>query len=227
MGAMGPSPLVEIESTASPIRILVADDHELVLHGIASIITRAHPDWEIVGLASSGLDAVEMGRVLRPGLAVLDLAMPDQTGLDVAEILINEIAGIRVLILTSHTSDPLLRRLQKVGVHGCVAKRDAPSHIVEAIERIVAGETFLARPDDSQPSRALSQSEAVPSRYLLTVRELTVMRLLAEGKTNKAAAWVLGLSVRTVESHRANILNKLGIDSIGELVRIAVRDKLL
>ncbi len=80
----GSSPIVEIESTASPIRILVADDHELVLHGIAAILTRAHPDWEIVGLASSGTDAVEMGRLLRPGLAVLDLAMPDQTGLDVA-----------------------------------------------------------------------------------------------------------------------------------------------
>src|ERR1019366_4752098 len=148
---------ISMDVRLSPIRILVADDHELVLHGIASIITRAHPEWEIVGLASSGLDAVEMGRVLRPGLAVLDLAMPDQTGLDVAEILINEIPGIRVLILTSHTSDPLLRRLQKVGVHGCVAKRDAPSQIVQAIERILAGETFLARPDDSQPSRALSQ----------------------------------------------------------------------
>ncbi len=130
-------------------------------------------------------------------------------------------------ILTSHTSDPLLRRLQKVGVHGCVAKRDAPAHIVEAMEHILAGETSLERPDAVQPSSAPSHSEAVPSRYLLTVRELTVMRLLAEGKTNKAVASALGLSVRTVESHRANILNKLGIDSIGELVRIAIRDKLL
>jgi DNA-binding NarL/FixJ family response regulator len=221
------SPEFDLECAMRPVRILVADDHELVLHGIASIVSRAHPEWEIVGLASSGADAIEMGRTFRPSLAVLDLSMPDQTGLDVAESLIAEVPGIRILILTSLSSEPLLRRIHKAGVHGCVAKRDAPTHIVGALERILAGETFLARPDVAKAARASTSSESVPSRYLLTVRELTVMRLLAEGKTNKATAAELGLSVRTVESHRANILHKLGIESIGELVRLAVRDKLI
>jgi len=209
-------------------RILLADDHELVRRGLISILTAGHPEWEIVAEAATGAEAVERGKALHPDVAVLDLTMPDHmTGFEAAEQLIANVPGIKVLILTMHSSAPILRRLQKSGVKAYLAKSEAPRMLVTAVERILAGEPFFASTTAYRPAVDLSASEFVPAQFLLTPRELDVMRLLVQDRGNKQVAGDLGLSVRTVEQHHASILLKLGVDSIGDLVKIAMRDHLI
>lgn len=210
-----------------PVRILVADDHELVRRGLVSILGSSHPDWEIVAQADTGASAIELGLALHPNVAILDLAMPDQNGFEVAERLIAGVPGIHVLILTMHAAAPILLRLQKSGVKAYVAKNEAPRKLVQTVERVLAGESFFASNSAYRPAAELTLPEYVPAQFLLTRRELEVMRLLASGRSNKQVADDLTMSVRTVEHHHANILAKLGTDSLGELVRIAIRDNVI
>lgn len=218
-----------VSNSAGPragVKILIADDQELVLHGIASVILRAHSDWQIVGMASGRAEALELARSATPNIAVVDLLMQDRSGLEVATSLIGEIPGIRILALTGGANETFLRRLRRLGLRGCIARHEASTQIVAALERILAGEPFLYAGNELDGA-GLGRSDMAQARDLLTARELTVMRLLAEGRTNKSAAAELGLSVRTIETHRANILAKLGIESIGDLVRIAIRENLV
>jgi DNA-binding NarL/FixJ family response regulator len=206
------------------VEILVADDHEIVRKGLVSIIARSHPEWKIVAEAANGIDAIELGQSLRPQVAVLDLSMPGAGGLKVAEQLIERVPGIRILILTMHSSAPILQQVKKIGVNAYMAKNEAPRMLVTAIERILAGEAFFASPSSSRLAGEIELPEYVPAQFLLTPRELEVMQLLAQGKSNKETAGELNMSVRTAESHHASILTKLAVDSIGEIVRIAIRD---
>jgi DNA-binding NarL/FixJ family response regulator len=204
------------------VRILIADDHELVRKGLVSVIQASHPEWEIAGEAADGNAALELGVALQPTLAVLDLSMPGCTGIEVAEKLIRQVPGIRVLVLSMHAAAPILRQLQRAGVHAYLAKNEAPRMLVNAIERILDGEPFFASTSSSRPT--LAWPEYVPVQFLLTSRELEVLRMLALGKSNKELAAELDMSVRTAESHHANIMAKLNVDSLGELVRLAIRD---
>ena len=206
----------------STVEILIADDHELVRKGLISILTRSHPEWRVVGDVANGSDAIELGTALRPDVAILDLTMPDLSGWQVAERLLKSVPGIRIVILTMHAAAPILRRLRKAGVSAYLAKNEAPKMLVEAVERILAGEPFFASTSASRP--IVEPPEYIPVQFLLTPRELDVLRLLARGKTNKELANELDMSVRTAESHRANIMAKANVESLGELVRIAVRD---
>jgi DNA-binding NarL/FixJ family response regulator len=206
----------------STVEILIADDHELVRKGLISILTRSHPEWRVVGDVANGSDAVELGTVLRPDVAILDLTMPDLSGWQVAERLLQSVPGIRIVILTMHAAAPILRRLRKAGVNAYLAKNEAPKMLVEAVERILAGEPFFASPSASR--RTVEPPEFIPVQFILTPRELDVLRLLARGKTNKELANELDMGVRTAESHRANIMAKLNVESLADLVRIAVRD---
>jgi DNA-binding NarL/FixJ family response regulator len=206
----------------SPVEILIADDHELVRKGLISILTRSHPEWCVVGDVSTGEAAIELGTALRPDVAILDLSMPDVGGLQVAERLLESVPGIRIVILTMHAAAPILRRLRKASVSAYLAKDEAPKMLVLAVERILAGEPFFASTSASRP--VVEAPEYVPVQFLLTSRELEVLRLLARGKSNKEVATELDMGVRTAESHRASIMVKLNVDSLGDLVRIAVRD---
>jgi DNA-binding NarL/FixJ family response regulator len=206
------------------VEILVADDHEIVRRGLVSILYRSHPEWNIVAEAANGMDAVELGQSLRPHVAILDLSMPGPGGLKVAEKLIALVPGIRILILTMHSAAPILRQLKKIGVHAYLAKNEAPRMLVAAVERVLAGEPFFASSSASRLAGQISPPEYIPAQFILTPRELEVVRLLALGKSNKEVASDLNMSVRTAETHHANLLTKLGVDSIGEIVRIAIRD---
>jgi DNA-binding NarL/FixJ family response regulator len=206
------------------VRILVADDHETVRKGLVSILGRSHPEWHIVAEAANGTDAIELGQSLRPQVAILDLSMPGPGGLKVAEQLIELVPGIRILVLTMHSAAPILKQLKKIGVSAYLAKNEAPKMLVAAVERVLAGEPFFASTSASRPAGQLAPPEYVPAHFLLTSRELEVMRLLALGKSNKEVANDLNMSVRTAESHHASILTKLAVDSVGEIVRIAIRD---
>jgi len=207
------------------VRILIADDHELVRRGLANLIKENHPnDWEIVGQASNGPEAIELGESLQPEIAVVDLGMPGCSGLEVTERLVKAVPGIRIVILTMFSAAPVLRHLQKAGAAAYMAKNEAPRMLISAMERVLAGEPFFASISAYRLPREVEKPEYVPSQYILTPRELTVLRLLALGRSNKELAGDLNISVRTAESHHANILAKLNVESVGELVRIAIRD---
>jgi DNA-binding NarL/FixJ family response regulator len=208
----------------TPVRILVADDHEMVRKGLVSILGRSHPEWEIVAEAASGAEAIELAQSLRPDVAILDLSMPGPGGLNVCERLIQLVPGIRILVLTMHAAAPILQRLKKAGVRAYMAKNEAPGMLVLAVERVLAGEPFFASTSALRMAGEIDASEYIPIHFLLTPKELEVTRLLAQGKSNKEVANDLHMSVRTAETHHANILNKLAVDSIGEIVRMAIRD---
>lgn len=211
----------------SAVQILIADDHEIVRKGLVSILGKSHPEWQIVAEASNGTDAIELGRKLRPHVAILDLSMPGPGGLKVAEQLIELVPGIRILILTMHSAAPILQQFKKIGVNAYLAKNEAPRMLVAAVERVLAGEPFFASTSALRPAGQIELPEYVPVQFLLTPRELEVLRRLALGKSNKEVANELNMSVRTAESHHANILTKLAVDSIGEIVRIAIRDRVI
>jgi len=207
----------------SAVRILIADDHELVRKGLVRVLLTSHPDWQIVGEAADATTAIELGLRETPEVAILDLSMPDGNGLSVAEKLLAEVPGIRILILTMHAAAPILRQLRKAGVHAFLAKNEAPANLVHAVERILAGERFFASASASREH--LELPEYVPVQFILTPREIDVLRLLANGRSNKELAADLDMSVRTAESHHANIMAKLEVNSLADLVRLAIRDK--
>ena len=208
----------------SVVEILIADDHELVRKGLISILGKSHPEWTVVAEASNGREAIERGESLQPNVAIVDLSMPDIDGLKVVEQLLKSVSGIHILVLTMHSAAPILQRLKKAGVAAYLVKNEAPRMLVTAIERVLAGELFFASGSASRSVKEIEAPEYVPALFLLTHRELEVMRLLAQGRSNKELAATLDMSVRTAESHHASILAKLGINSPGDLVRIAIRD---
>jgi DNA-binding NarL/FixJ family response regulator len=191
------------------------------------VLTDAHPEWEIVASVGSGEEAVEQGKLLHPDVAVLDLSLPGISGLAAAEQLIEADPGIHILVLTMHSAAPIRRQLEKVGVQAYLAKNEAPKLIATVVERMLRGEPFFASESASRSLADVHWPEYIPVQYLLTARELDVLRLLAEGRSNKELAGDLDMSVRTAESHRASILAKLQVESLGDLVRLAVRDKLV
>jgi len=203
-------------------RILIADDHEFVRRGLVNILLARHPDWQIVAEASNGTDAIQLAESTKPDIAILDLSMPGRNGLEVTEHLRASAPSIRTLILTMHTGEQIVRNLKKAGAAAYMVKTDASLKLVDAVERLIAGHTFFSSPD------AVGEGGGPPpAQYVLTPREREILRLIASGKSNKEIAWVLEMSVRTVETHRANVLIKLGADSTGDLIRIALRDGLV
>jgi DNA-binding NarL/FixJ family response regulator len=205
-----------------PVEILIADDHELIRRGLISILADSHPEWRVVADVPTGTAAIERGAALHPGVAIPDLSMPDIGGLQVAERLLELVPGIRIIILSMYAAAPIRRRLLKAGVSAYLAKNEAPKLLVQAMEQVLAGEPFFA--SSSAARQTVEAPEYIPVQFLLTPRELDVLRLLARGKSNKELAAELDMSVRTAESHRANIMAKLNVQSLGDLVRIAFRD---
>lgn len=204
-------------------QILVADDHELIVAGLVSVLKACHPDWRVSSV-SNGRDAVAHGIALRADVAILDLSMPEMGGLDAAQQLLAALPGIRIIILSMHAAAPILRQLRMAGVHAYLAKNEAPKNLVQAVERVVAGEPFFASAITSRPR--VEAPDFIPAQFLLTGREMEVLRRLARGMTNKELAAELDMSVRTAESHHANLMAKLGVNSLADLIRIAVRDNI-
>jgi DNA-binding NarL/FixJ family response regulator len=213
------------------LRILVADDHELVRRGIRGLL-RAQRGWRVIGEATNGREAVEKTNKLRPDVAIVDLSMPDLDGLQ-ATRQIREIAPCTsVVVLTMHESDQMVRRVLDAGALGYVLKSDLAAHLVKAVKDVSAGKLFLTpRVSDIVLKGFLKNgSQAEPrenSRARPTPREVQVIRLVAEGKANKEVAAELGITMRTVETHRAKIMLKLGVHSLAELIHYAIRNKIV
>lgn len=208
------------------MRVMVADDHGIVRSGITLLLER-QPDIDVIGEAGDGAEALKFAIEHKPDVAILDNSMPKLTGLQVAREIKQQVPEVNVLILSMHDDERYLYEALRVGAGGYVLKRAADQDLVRAVRAVNDGEPFLT--DDAQRSlvKAWMESGEEPRRDKLTDRELEVVKLIAEAHTNKQIAEILGLSEKTVESHRSNILNKLGMSDRVELVRYAVRRGLI
>lgn len=215
----------------NPLRIIIADDHVLIRQGVKAVI-ESQNSWELCGEADNGRAAIELARMLKPEIAVLDITMPEMNGLDVTRVLKTASPKTKVLILTMHDSEALADEVIEAGASGYLLKSDAAELLPRAIETLAAGKTFLTPKISSngnaprKPIGSGPQAETAP-RFRLTPRERQIVQLLAEGKLNKEVAYILEISIDTVETHRKNILNKLKLRSAADLVRYAIRNNLI
>jgi DNA-binding NarL/FixJ family response regulator len=213
------------------LRILVADDHEIVRRGLVAMI-KSHPDWEICAEADNGRQAVEQANQTKPDIAILDIGMPVLNGLEATRQILREHPGVRVLILTITDTDQAVQAVLDAGARGFILKSDAARDLVTAVEALSHNKTFFtARVADLVLSGFLNKSprstRSAVSLPGLTSREREVVQLLAEGKSTKEVACHLNLSVKTAETHRSNIMRKLGLHSVSELVLYAVRNNIV
>jgi DNA-binding NarL/FixJ family response regulator len=204
------------------IRVLIADDHGIVRSGLALLIDR-QPDMTVTAEAEDGLQAVERTHAERPDVAVLDVSMPRLTGLQAARQIRSHHEGIAVLMLSMHEDDGYFFEALEAGASGYVSKRGADSDLVGAIRTVADGRTFLSSRTQAALMREWLEDGRSQPKDQLTPRELEVLKLIAEAYTNRQIADALSLSEKTVESHRGNVLAKLGMRDRVELVRYAIR----
>ncbi len=207
-------------------RILVADDHGIVRSGIRLLLERQH-DLEVVAEAGDGVEAVQQALATRPSLAILDVGMPRMTGLQAARAIRTHLGGgvsdCRVLMLSMHDDERYLFEALKAGASGYVLKREADQDLVEAVRAVDRGEAFLTNAAERSIIREWMAGSRAGPAVPLTPREEEVVKLIAEAHTNAQIAEILHLAEKTIESHRANVLRKLGMRDRVELVRYAIR----
>ena len=203
------------------IRILLADDHAVVRQGFRMILG-SQPDLEIVGEAATGREAVELAETLRPDLVVMDVAMPELNGIEATRRLATSSPHTRVLALSMHKDSVYVREILRAGARGYLLKDAFDRDLLTAVRAVARGEGYLS-PAVSDAVLSDYRKHVTDPLDLLTSREREVLQLIAEGKTNKEIASLLGLSVYTVDAHRGRIMEKLNLHSTGELVRFAVR----
>lgn len=204
------------------IKVLIADDHAIVRAGLRTLIT-TDTDLLLLGEATGGLEAIEKVHELQPDVVVLDVSMPDMDGIEVIRTLKSEGSKCTILVLTVHEDEALLRETIKLGAAGYIIKHAAESELIAAIRSVYNGDLYvhpkmirsLLQPEQQQPQKDKADIET------LTVREAEVLKLIVQGYTNKQVADELSISIRTVEGHRANLTEKLGIRSRVDLLRYA------
>jgi len=219
-----------------PYRILIADDHAVVRRGLRELL-ETQPGLEVCGEAANGAEALEQVRTGKPDLAIVDLTMPEMNGLEAARSIRQESPTTEVLVLTMHFADELAREVLRTGALGYMLKSDADVELIAAVDHMRRHQPFFttrlavslaqsfvsATADDG----ACGHPDCNDNDSPLTDRELEVTRLLAEGKSNKECAAALGVSSRTIESHRNHVMRKMKFSSFSDLVRFAVRSKLV
>jgi DNA-binding NarL/FixJ family response regulator len=214
------------------LRILVADDHALMRRGLRTIL-EDHPHWEICGEAHTGAEAVAKAHQLKPNVAILDISMPEMDGLEAARLIRKQSPETEILVLSMHYSDQLIRDILDAGVRGYVVKSDSDRDLVLAVEALAnhkpfftphATELMLTNLHTSSSS-LVDGTETLKDR--LTTREREIIRLISEGNSSKEVASKLGISVKTADTHRANIMRKLQVHTVSELVRYALRNQII
>jgi len=214
-----------------PLRILVADDHQLFRNGVKALL-QSHAGWEICGEASTGLEAVEQAEELLPDIAILDISMPDLNGADAARRIRMASKNTEVLILSVHYSDQLIREIVDAGASGYVLKSDPYHDLLIAVETLSKHKPYFT----SQASEVIQNAsnstglvKEIPQSFRdrLTSREREITQLLCESKKNKEIASLLRISIKTVETHRSNVMRKLEIHNVSELVRYAMRNQII
>jgi len=212
-----------------PVRILIADDHQVVRTGLRALL-ESRSGCQVCAEAANGREAVEKAGQLKPDVAVLDIGMPLLNGVEATRQIRKLSPQTEVLILTMHDSEVLVQEVLEAGANGYILKDDADRNLVAAVDALRRHNPYLSSRVSEAASSAVGSdgsSFSRSSRSRLTPREREILQLLAEGKSNKEVASFLGISVKTAETHRANIMLKLDFHSITELVRYAVRNKII
>jgi len=213
-----------------PIRVVLADDHGLLRKGVRSVLSQ-DPEISIVGEASDGSEAVRLVEEVSPDVVVMDVAMPGLNGIDAAAQMTRRTKQLGIIMLTMYPDEEYLIRAVTAGVRGYLLKDSAEPDLIRAVKAVATGRTFfgaaIANTLIEDYVARLQRSDLRDSYDLLTERERQVLQLLAEGKSNKDVAAILSLGLSTVESHRLNLMKKLGLHNTAELVLYAVRKKIL
>ena len=211
--------------SGSPVRILIADDHEVARQGIRALV-ESHPGWEVCAEARDGREAVELCGKLQPDIVLLDVGMPNLNGLDAARQILSTAPDTRILILTMHDTDQVVRDVLAAGARGFLLKSDAGRDLITAVEALHNQRTFFTTKVAQMVLDGYlhPESEAEKNSNILTPREREVIQLLAEGKTSKEVAVALNLSVKTAETHRTNLMRKLDLHSVADLTLYAIRN---
>jgi len=209
-------------------RILIADDHDIVRKGLRALV-QEEPSWQVVADVQDGRSAVAKTQELKPDIAILDIAMPSLNGLDATKQIVKVNPATKVLILTMHDSEQLIQHVLNAGARGYLMKSDAGHDLVVAIRALLLGQTYFTQKvaqivlDTFTGKKTTTAEGDIQS---LTAKEREVVQLLAEGKCSKEAADVLNVSTKTLETHRSNIMRKLGCHSVTDIVRYAIRNHL-
>jgi DNA-binding NarL/FixJ family response regulator len=225
---LGPRPW---GNTMKSLKILIADDHDLVRRGIRALI-ESRPEWIVCDEVRSGREAVAKTEELKPDIVVLDISMPELNGLEAARRIGKVSPSSEILILSMHYSDHLIREILDAGARGFIVKSDSDRDLIVALETLAEHRPFFTCTATEVLLTNLRQPASLPvpeelGSSRLTSREREIVQLLSEGKSSKEVASSLGISVKTAETHRANIMRKLEIHSVSELVRYAVRNQII
>ena len=210
-------------------RILIADDHEVVRKGLRALL-ESEPNLEVVGEASNGREAVDRAIATKADVVVLDVGMPELNGLEATRRIVKASPRTEVLILTVYETEEVIRQVLRAGARGYVLKSDAGRLLLSAVEAVSAHKPFFTSRVSELvlagflSGESVNPAEETPAGTPLTPREREVLQLLAEGKTNKEVAAALGIGLKTVETHRMNLMAKLGLHSVVDLVRYAIRN---
>jgi len=211
-------------------RILVADDHEVVRRGVCTLL-ESHPGWQICGEVGDGREAVEKVAELKPDIVILDIGMPRLNGLEAARQILKSDPRQRILVLTISDAEQVVQEVLKAGARGFLLKSDAAKEVVSAVDALLHDRTYFnSRVGEMVLTRFLHGGRPPEGEYglpALTPREREVLQLLAEGQTTKEVAATLHLSVKTAETHRSNLMRKLGLHNVSELVMYAVRNNIV
>ncbi len=219
---------VYADSQSEKIRVVIADDHDVVRQGLRAVL-ETEPRVEMSGEARTGREAVEKSIELKPDVVVLDISMPELNGLEATRKIVKHRPETEVLILTVHESEQLVNDVLRAGAHGYMLKNDAARDLVSAIISLAEGKPFFTSSVARMLLRGYLALTATDKRISgpLTAREREILQLLAEGHSNKEVAAMQGVSVKTAETHRANIMRKLNFRSVCDMVHYAVRNRLI
>ncbi len=211
-------------------RILLADDHGIVRQGLRAVLAR-DTSLEVIGESSDGREAVRLAEVLQPNVVIMDISMPRLNGIEAAKQIVKANPRTHIIILSMHSDETYLIRALQAGVKGYLLKESAEEDLMRAVRMVAQGKTFFSPAVTNallaDYMRDMQQRSLRDSYDLLTEREREVLQLLAEGKSNKEAATVLDVSTNTVETHRTNLMQKLGLHNTAEIVLYAVRKKVI
>jgi DNA-binding NarL/FixJ family response regulator len=213
-----------------PLRILVADDHDLMRRGIKTVI-ESRKGWEICGEALTGTEAVAKAEELKPDVAILDISMPEMNGLEAAKRIRKSSPKTEILMLSMHYSDQIIRDVMDAGIRGYVVKSDSGRDLSIALEHLAVKKPFysgcVSEVIANPPRMADAGLNAKKPATRVTSRESEIIQILSEGMSSKEVAVKLNISVKTVETHRANIMRKLELHTVSELVRYAIRNQII
>ncbi len=206
----------------------MADDHRIVREGIRTLLER-HPDLKVVGEVSNGIEAIEFARDLSPDVVVLDITMPEMNGSEATRQLIDENPNLKIIALSVHSDKDMVTEMLRAGASGYLTKECAFEELVQAIQQVVAGQKYLSMDIKERVAEDFISDYSRHDgnqRSLLAPKERLILQLIAEGNSTKEIAGQLELSIKTVETHRLRMMNKLGITNIAGLVKYAIREGL-